>query len=73
MSEINEIIIRTLNDIGSESIINESTTDQPSEKYIKYLIKTTFISYFRSKNLYIKYISYSFINLILLGSLFCAL
>jgi hypothetical protein len=71
MSEINEIIIRTINDIGSESIINELPINQPSEKYMKYLIKTTFISCFRSTNPYVKYISFSFLNLIILGSLFC--
>ena len=66
---MSEIIVRTIdesvNETNSEII---TITDQQSEKYMKYLVKTTFISCIRSKNLYIKYISYSFINLILFKS-----
>jgi hypothetical protein len=47
--------------------------DQPKDKYIKYLLKTTFVSYLTSKNKYINYSTYIILNLILLGSLFCIL
>jgi hypothetical protein len=67
---MSEIIIRTVDELVNETV-DETITEQQSEKYMKYLVKTTFISCIRSKNLYIKYITYSFINLILLGSLFC--
>lgn len=43
---------------------------QNSEKYMKYIINTTFIPCFRSNNKYIKYSTYVIINIILLGAIF---
>jgi len=79
---MNDIIIRIINDeilpdqLSSIPTTIEPITSEPSQinstdLYIKYIIKTTFIPCFRSKNKYIKYISFSLLNLILLGSVFC--
>jgi hypothetical protein len=51
----------------------EDNQIQKSEKYMKYIIRTTIIPCFRSNNKYIKYSSYTIINIILLGSIFSML
>jgi len=63
---MNEIIIRIIED----TTVHETSTNEESDKYLKYLIKTTFIPCLRSKNKYINYSTYIILNIILLGSLF---
>jgi len=72
---MNDIVIRIPHDNPSVNQISIETPiiDQPPEIYMKYIIKTTFIPYFRSKNIYIKYTTYISLNIILFISLFCNL
>jgi hypothetical protein len=58
---MNEIIVE---------INNESTIKLESNIYMKYIINTTFIPFFRSENKYIKYSTFIILNIILLVSLF---
>jgi hypothetical protein len=57
--------------INNELIISQlDLYVPPVDKYMKYLLKTTFIPCLRSKNKYINYTTYILLNIILLGSIF---
>jgi hypothetical protein len=58
---MDEIIVR---------IRSEPSNNQQSDKYMKYIIRSTFIPCLRSNNMYIKYSSFIILNIILFGSLF---
>jgi hypothetical protein len=64
------IVIRVVDSsINNEPNIEESTNKKP-DIYLKYLIRTTFISCLRSKNKYINYLTFILLNLALIGSIF---
>jgi len=54
-------------------IIDKEKPILPSDIYLKYLSMTTFISYLRSKNKYIKYSTFIILNIVLFFSLFSML
>jgi len=70
---MDRVIIRIVDpSIINEPVIDESTNQKP-DKYMKYLIKTTFISCLRSNNKYLNYSTYILLNLALIGSIFSML
>ena len=70
---MDRVIIRIVDpSIINEPVIDESTC-QKEDKYMKYLVKTTFISCLRSNNKYLNYITYILLNFALIGSIFSML
>jgi c-di-GMP-related signal transduction protein len=70
---MDKVIIRIVDpSIINEQVIDESTC-QKEDKYMKYLVRTTFISCLRSNNKYLNYLTYILLNLALIGSIFSML